>query len=640
MVKLHGWTGKIAHINLSNRKIATLPTDDYFEKFIGGRGIAVRLYYDFVSPSAQALSPENSIIFMTGPLTGTAAIACSRLSAMFKSPLLYPEQCGLASLGGRLPGKLKAAGYDGLVITGVSDAPCCISVCEGRVTIQPAGRLWGQDIVITQSSLIDEYGQTSESLCIGPAGEKLIRYSIAVSSLGSAAGHGLGAVMGSKQLKAIVVQGNHSVPVAYPEQLKTMNRSIRSMVKGRVLMDPMIGGIELVKRTPCQGCPAGCPRGIYQHVSGKKEFRKNCASAYFYFDRERDHHDGVSGDQSFLATSLCDRQGLDTQELTKLFAWMDSCFDHGILTEDSTGVSWAQVGTAEFFDSFVHDLLERKGRTDILGEGVVRAAHAIGRSAKELLDGIVEGSGFSADLYNGRYFLTNAVFHATDRTNPMAQLHEVVYPLFKWVLWYATDGSMSSVSTDTFLKIAQRFWINEQAVDFSTYEGKGAVAALIQNREYAKETLVACDFFYPLITPEGTDDHVGDPTIESRLLSAVTGKDYSENDYYLIGERIFNLQRMIALREGHRGRKDDVLPDFNFTEPLEIDKIYFGMFNPDFMLPGPGGKLITRKGATLDREQFKMMMNEYYRIRGWDLKTGIPGKDTLKRLAIDDLDDK
>ncbi len=137
----------------------------------------------------------------------------------------------------------------------------------------------------------------------------------------------------------------------------------------------------------------------------------------------------------------------------------------------------------------------------------------------------------------------------------MAQLHEVCYPLFKWVLWYATDGDMSSVDTEAYRAIARKFWGSDEAADYSTYAGKAMAAFMIQNRTYAKETLTACDFFYPIVTPEGAPDHVGDPSIESRLLSAVTGIDFDEAAYNLAGERVFNLTRAIHAREGHIGRR-------------------------------------------------------------------------------------
>ena len=180
-------------------------------------------------------------------------------------------------------------------------------------------------------------------------------------------------------------------------------------------------------------------------------------------------------------------------------------------------------------------------------------------------------------------------------------------------------ATMSSVDTEAYRAIARRFWGGDDAADFSTYEGKALAACMIQNRTYAKETLTACDFFYPIVTPEGAPDHVGDPSIESKLLSAVTGIDFSETDYDLAGERVFNLTRAIHAREGHIGRQHDTLPEFNFTEPLTSDKSnYFFLFNPECMLPGKDGELTSRLNATLDREQFNTMLSDYYQLRGWD----------------------
>jgi aldehyde:ferredoxin oxidoreductase len=207
----------------------------------------------------------------------------------------------------------------------------------------------------------------------------------------------------------------------------------------------------------------------------------------------------------------------------------------------------------------------------------------------------------------------------------------------KWVLWYASDGSMSPFSTRIMQNIARKFWKSEKAVDFSTYEGKAEVAYIIQNREYAKENLVACDFFYPITTAEGAENCTGDPTVESCLLSAVTGMDFNEESYYRTGERVFNLQRAIQGREGRAGRKDDRLNEINFTEGLEKEGGFFGLFNPEFMLPGPGGELISRKGAVVERDKFEKMMDEYYCIRGWDVKTGLQKKEMLDALCLSEI---
>jgi aldehyde:ferredoxin oxidoreductase len=633
-----GWTGKIARVDLASGQVAIASSLDMAQDYVGGRGFAARLYWDGVQPEIDALNPENLLMFMAGPLGGTHAIACSRLVVSGKSPLLFPDQYGHATMGGSACAALKSAGFDGMVLSGRASTPVCLYVADGAVRIDDAGSLWGLDTQATLEKLQAAYGEESEALCIGPAGESLVRFALIMTRGGSCAGHGFGALMGSKHIKAIVFQGSGTVQAARPEQLKDINRRIRGLIKGRHLMDPLIHGIELVRRAPCRGCPAGCPRGIYKHVSGAVEHRKNCASVYFYYDWDKKYHGGEASDQTFLATSLCDRAGVCTQELTKIMDWLYACMQQGLIREEELGLPFNEIGSKAFFESFLQQLVQRRGFGDVLAEGVMRAARIIGRGAEQLLENTLSDTGFSAGLYNGRYFITTAIFHATDPTNPMAQLHEVCYPLFKWVLWQVTDGGMSAVDTEAFQAIARRFWGGEAAVDFSTYEGKAKAAVMIQNRTYAKETLVACDFFYPIVTPEGAPDHVGDPALESELLSAVTGIDFDEQTYYRVGERVFNLTRAIHSREGRRGRQHDRLPEFNFTEPLASDKSnYFFLFNPECMLPGKQGELVSRKGAVLEKDKFDAMLSEFYRLRGWDERTGLQTEQCLQELNLEFL---
>jgi aldehyde:ferredoxin oxidoreductase len=632
-----GWTGKILQVDLATGAMEMLPTHAYAEKFIGGRGIAAKLYWDMVGPMPDAFAPENPLIIMTGPLAGTPAPACSRIVMLGTSPLLYPDQCGIASMGGTAAAKLKAAGFDGVVIRGRARSPVLLHIHNGCAELRDARDLWGLDIPETQGMLSGRYARDAAAMCIGPAAERLVRLSLVAGSNGSFAGHGFGAVWGSKQLKALVIEGNGKPAVARPEELTGINQQIRTMIKGRNLIDPVLPDIELVRRTPCHGCPAGCSRGVFRHVSGQQDYRKNCGSSYFYYDWDKRYHHGEPSGSSFLATSLCNRLGLCTQELTKMLPWIHRCVEEGLITERSSGLRLGELGSPGFFKDFTSRMLDRHGLFDLLAQGAIRAARSLGPAAELLLEGIVEGSGFSADVYSPRFFITTALFHATDN-NPMPQLHEISSPAFEWVLWYATDGGMSAVSTETFRAFAKKFWLDEKAADFSTYKGKGSVAALIQNRQYAKETLVACDSFYPVFFSEAVGDHVGDPSIESRLLAAVTGIDMTEQQYYRVGERLFNLQRLIQAREGRRGREGDGLPEFNFTEPLEIDTmVRFGMFNPEFMLPGPAGELITRKGAVLDRDKFEAMLDEYYLARQWDIIAGMPTAATLRSLDLAEL---
>jgi aldehyde:ferredoxin oxidoreductase len=426
------------------------------------------------------------------------------------------------------------------------------------------------------------------------------------------------------------------VAIARPDDLRAVNSRIRSLMEGKNLMDPNVEGIDLIRRASCPGCPAGCPRGLYKHVSGREEFRKNCQSVYMYYLWDRKHHGGESTADPFIATSLCDRLGLCTQEAGNLLYLLDLCAKNGVIDDASAGIALSQIGSLPFFEQLVDMLLTGKGIGAALAQGAIRAAHAIGGGAVELLPKRMTPSGFNADAYNPRYFIPHAVYYATEATSTMNQLHELAFPIMKWTMWYATDGAMSPFGTDVLRAIARRFWKDERAVDFSTYDGKAAVAAMIQNRQYAKETLIACDFLFPLTTADGAADHVGDPDLESRLLSAVTGMNISEDEYYKIGERVFNLQRAIQTVEGRAGRKDDRPNEFYFTEPMMEEPGFLGIFNPEFMLPGPGGELITRKGAVLERDTFEAMMDEYYAIRGWDVASGLQKSALLEGLGLAD----
>jgi aldehyde:ferredoxin oxidoreductase len=180
--------------------------------------------------------------------------------------------------------------------------------------------------------------------------------------------------------------------------------------------------------------------------------------------------------------------------------------------------------------------------------------------------------------------------------------------------------------------IARRFWGGEQAVNFSTYDGKALAAKMVQDRGYSSDCLILCLWMFPLSDSEYTEDHVGDPTIENRMLSAIVGKKFTEEDLHGIGERIVNLQRAVLLREGGRGRESDKLPEFYFTKPLKMDWTV-----KECLVPGKDGEVISRKGQVLDRQKFEDMKSEFYALRGWDVPSGLPTKAKLQELGLADV---
>jgi aldehyde:ferredoxin oxidoreductase len=186
------------------------------------------------------------------------------------------------------------------------------------------------------------------------------------------------------------------------------------------------------------------------------------------------------------------------------------------------------------------------------------------------------------------------------------------------------------VTPEVYLKIARAFWGSELAADQTTYEGKALAARNIQNRTYLKDSLGLCDFVWPITYSLTTPDFVGDPDLEGKIFHAVTGQDAEKLNTY--AERIFNMQRLIRAREGHRIPQDDYPPEFNFTTPMRA-----GVHGNRMLMPGPGGRPVDATGNILDKKKFTAMLKEYYHIRGWDEATGLPTRETLSRLGMSDL---
>jgi len=635
--KTYGWTGTLLRIELPSGEVDKIKSVDYTEDFIGGRMLASRIYWDEVSKDTAALDPENVLMIMPGPLTGTPATACSRWVVSAKSPHTYPDQYGFGNGGGFLGAALKHAGYDGLIIKGRAKTPSYLLIENEKVELKDARGLWGLTSEETMRKLRELHGNSARIVCIGPAGENMVRFAIANTDQGGALSNGMGAIIGSKNLKAVVVRGSSRIPVAHPERLKEINKRARFLRKGLnesvYMTEPIIEGIEKVKATPCYGCPAGCSRATFKHISGLVEVRKTCASAFFYVPWDQLYH-GKATENPFLATSLCNRFGLCTGEMTNIIHWLHECFKRGVLSEEETKLPLSKIGSLEFIESLVDQIVAKRGFGELLAQGTRRASIERGKTAEELALARVTPSGYVNDSYGARVFLITALFYATETRNPIIQLHEVNFLLVKWALWHTTSGAMSSLTTDDLRRIAKRAWGSEKAVDFSAYDAKAKAAFIIQNRQHAKESMVGCDRYFPLLDTDQEEDHMGDPALVPQLFQAVTGRDLSEDGYFRLGERSVNLQRAIMGREGRVGRKEDTLGEFNFIEPVETSEGVFGMFNPDLELPGAGGEIISRKGKTLDRKEFERMKDEYYLLRGWDVESGMQTKEKLQELGV------
>ncbi len=641
MSKQFGWSGTILKIDLTERRVTKLQTADYSRRFIGGLGIGEKIYWDETSPDTNAFDAENPLIMMTGPLCGTTAPAAPRMVVCGKSPCTYPERFVNASIAGFFPAVLKNAGFDGIVLTGRADRPVYVNISDGACSLHDASRLWGLNNTEARKRLGQELPESAKILSIGTGCENRTRIGNLTGDLGGSASMGFGSVMGSKNLKAIAVNGSGRVAIADPDGVTNVREKLKAMtgqgfhnIYANTVPMP---GTEVVRKMHCHGCPQGCWRSLQRRASGLEGIRKcHMGSWYAKWDMKLN---GAITDTTFLAADLANDYSLCTDEILFLLLWLEKCLERGILTEKQIELPVARMGSLEFIQQMLEMISKPEGFGSVIAQGAVRASASLGDESAAIVSEFLTSSGRPARTYGPKSFIMSAPVFAVEQRPAITTLHEICHPLTKWALWLKTEGKGSYVSTDVLRNIADRFWGGREAVDFSTLAGKARAAKIIQDRQYAKECLVLCDLVWPMLDDASTGEHVGDPSLESRLLSAVTGRDISEQGLSEIGERVFNLNRAIQLRDGRKGRADDILSETCFVAREEPPADIFDFYNPERLLPGKGDELISCKMKAVDRGQVELLMNEYYELRGWDVDTGLLKKETLEHFDLKDVID-
>jgi aldehyde:ferredoxin oxidoreductase len=630
---MHGWMGKILHVDLSEGKISELPTQPYADKYLGGRGTASRLYWETVKPETRAFDPENRLIFMTGPLVATGAQGATRMSVVGKSPMTYPEGYCYGNIGGFFPAELKKAGYDGIAVTGRSAKPAYLLINNNKAELQDASSLWGKGTQKVEEMLLQTHGERARFLTTGVAGENLVRSAIIYGSHQSTSTAGFGAVMASKNLKAIVVRGTGRVSAADPSRLKELNRYTMKIFKRvHLAITPLIimtnhsHLLEVLGKDNCYLCGLTCNKNLYRYAQRLEGYRR-CQAMEYYLPW-RYGHDDEPVDTFFDAPTLANDYSIGTFELQSIIDWLYDCYRSGVLTDENTGLPLSKIGTREFLEKLLHAIACREGFGDILAEGLVRAGDKVSPEARALFSRFVAPIG-QHDLSPPRAIVAHALIYPMEPRVHQPLIHEIAFANGAWNLNRIKPGS-TNVTTRVFHDIARAFWGSEAAGDLSSYEGKALAALKIQNRTYVKDSLGLCDFAFPITYSFATPDHVGDPDLEAKIFSAVTGVDGKAIDP--AAERIANVQRAIMVREGRRTPQDDYPPEFNFTEPLAT-----GARGERVKIPGPGNKIVDVTGNVLDRDKFAGMLKEYYCLRGWDEATGLPRSETLETLGIEDL---
>jgi aldehyde:ferredoxin oxidoreductase len=622
-----GYAGKILKVDLSEGKVEDLSTADYAGEYIGGRGIAARLYWDLVPPGAKVADPPNALICASGPVAGFPGFGGSRWVACGKTALKEMESFSYSNLGGSWGVRLKYAGYDGIVVQGKSAGPSFVFIQDGRVEIKDASHLRGQTTFETIDALKAELGKGVSVLTIGPAAENLVSFATILAEQGASGSGGIGVTMGSKNLKAIVVAGDKKPAAADTAALRHLADRVRKMLSVRGAVTPWVVP-GLTKATACYACGLGCERQSYPGEDGRN-YKSLCQATIVYaqpnMSQERE--------TQFLATRLCDAYGFDTAVMQGLIDLLGACYRQGLLREEDAGLPLSRFGSAEFIQALSRKIAFREGFGDTLARGTIATAAAIGGEALKMLHEFIATSGNETKDYDPRLFITSALLYATEPRRPIQQLHEQSWPVRLWLHWLrGAEGSFFTAAD--FREAAARFWGGELAADFSTYAGKALAAKKIQDRACAKESLVLCDFKWPKIWGNFENGHVGDPGLESQVYTAVTGKHTDEDALNRMGERIFNLQRAIQLRQGHAGRQDDTLLDYLFEVPLRKDELFISRH---CLMPGLDGEVISREGKTVDREGFERLKDEYYTLRGWDVATGLPTAARLQELHLGDI---
>jgi aldehyde:ferredoxin oxidoreductase len=568
---MHGWTGKTVTIDLTENDILETKTDsNILKSFIGGRGLGVKLYYDHIYPNIDPLSIDNILIFATGPLTGTSAPMSGRHVMVSKSPLT--GTIFDSSSGGFLGKELKFAGIDALIVKGAAEKPVYISIKNDDIDIHRADQLWGENT----RSCTDKLSPIGRVACIGRAGERLVPLANVMNDYFHACGRGgLGAVMGSKKLKAVVVKGDEKPLIADEERFE----------KAR------LEALRLIKAGSSKGLSTYGTSGVlnlmnYMKILPTKNFQKTEFSEADKVSGEfiKEHYD-TRGHACYNCIIACRHiirsgvfEGHEVPEYETLWAFgpdsnnadIDAiikanrlCNDYGIdtISSGSTVAAYAELMGEDIKE--LSQLVKKIGEKEGVGEELGRGSKALSKSRGK--DVAMQVKGLELPGYDPRGVMGMALAYATSNRGGC---HLRAY------------------------MVAPEILGKPKKVDPLTFSGKAELVQTFQNVTAALDSLVLCIFASFAISEKEFIN----------MLSAATGVDYSTEEFQKCGERIWNLERLFNIKAGF-SRKDDCLPARFFEN---------------------GG---------IDRSEFEKTLDEYYHFRGWD-ESGVPKDEKLDELNL------
>ncbi len=629
--------GKILRVDVSHNRITSEPTAKYEEKFIGGRGIDIKILYDAVGPDVGPLDPENVISFGIGPFTGTLVPGSGRTHVMSKSPV--SGLLGATSFGGLWAPEVKYAGYDHIVVEGKAEKPVYLFIDNEAVELKDAGNVWGKDTRQTQEVIRQELGDPDiRVVCIGPAGEKLVRYAMVTSGIDDTGGKtGLGAVMGSKNLKAIAVRGTRGIKIADPDRFFELCKQAHQAIMAEPTREevlqfgtarasdgysalgmmgfsnwqaathPEAGGISreafikenLYKSYACFGCPMGCRQSYKLEGLGSGALK---CSQYDCFTGTVSNPDMRL---NYEATILCQKGGIDIVQVSGIIAWLMELYQRGIITEKDTDGIPMEWGSREAIIDIIKKIIQREGIGDILAENFQTIAEKMGKGSedyfvhtKNLAFQVLEPRGFRGIM------LSAAVGSRGEYVRSEPAL-EMIYPIL-----LTKEGEEREEMLKFLEKQAESIAGTSKALVPGEYEGKAALVKHYELGVILGDMLGHCKWLGPQAEMPMTPERVAE------IYSAGKGINMRVDTLMESVERVSCLERAFVVREGLT-RDDDKLPK-RFYDPL------------------PDGQF---KGEKAERAKFEEMKTEYYVLRGWNPETGVPTRKTLERLGLETVAD-
>jgi aldehyde:ferredoxin oxidoreductase len=624
----YGWAGLILEVDLTNKKIVKKElSKDFAVKYLGSRGFASRILYERCKPKLDPFSPDNPLIFSVGPITGMFWPTPSRYTVTAKSPLT--GALGYANSAGHFGPELKFAGYDMIIITGASKDPVYLSIIDDEVELKPANHLWGKTTHEVEDILREELGDPEVKIAsIGQAGENLVKYASVINDYYRAAGRtGMGAVMGSKRLKAIAIRGTkRRNMVANPEKLYELaswafkeagygpktewfrkwgtaalitpknirgdlpakNHQLAHFPWADEISGETIRVKYLIAEKACFGCPVHCSRftlvnyGPYAGTMGEgPEYETLDAFGPMCWNPDF----GTIA----KANLMCNQYGLDTMSTGVTIAFAMECYEKGILSKEELGdldLSW---GNTDAIIKLIEMIAKREGIGNILAEGVKKASEIIGKGSEKYA---MHVKGLELPRQEPRSLKAFGLGHAVgnrgaDHLYGLPTIGYGNYEIAKRYFPHLTEEDL------------------KEFMDLSSWKHKALQLSFTEKVCAIADSLGVCKF-------TTAENYCFTPENLAQALTAITGIEFNEKDLLLAGERIINVERAFNAREGF-SRKDDNLPKRFLEEP--------------YAAPGFKPQIVE-----LDK-----MLDEYYELRDWDKETGLPSYKKLVELELKDI---